>query len=75
MPKPKSFRKLFDHIYSSNDGIDERIAALPDAERKAFKIIDSVLGGRKGFDYWWVECERSDQSEMFGEIMKVIANG
>lgn len=55
------------------------IAALPEPDRTAYRIIEMLLS-RKGFEYWWnpnavggMDAECND--DIFEELKRIITNG
>jgi len=49
-----------------------RVAALPLAERLAWKIVQDFLYDRKGFDDWWDGIDDEVRDELFDELVTFI---
>ena len=67
-----TFTEIFNHVYQSNDGIRERVAALAPDERGAWGVL-AVLGGRKGFNGWWGGVDDECRNEIFEELKAAYA--
>lgn len=61
------YSKLYEFIFQSSEGIEERIATLDKSTLAAWKILDG-LDDRKGFDWWFDDIDPDIQDEIFHQI-------
>jgi hypothetical protein len=69
----KSYSEVLEHVYGGDvTEVKDRVSGLPDGHRQAFEILNSVLGRRNGFDYWWRSINEEYRDEIFNEVAKVL---
>jgi hypothetical protein len=66
------YTELFEHIYQSYDGIEDRVNALDVATLRAWTVIKNLLD-RGGFDHWFESIDPETQDEIFDEMRDAIS--
>lgn len=66
-----TYTEISEHVYSSGDGVADRVRALSPTDQLAWNVL-KMFDGRGGFDNWWGGIDGETQDEIFDELRKVV---
>lgn len=66
----RSYNEIFEWLYGK-DSRSRKVADLPLTDRLPYQVI-AFFCERKGFDWWWSNCEDEIQDEMFDELRTLL---